>query len=118
MRVQEPHRRKYFQEYWIKNKLNILKQRIIYRKKYRKILINLMGGRCVICKFSNFRALQVDHINGGGNKEINSLGRSKYIYTLFRQYHENKKQFFKKYQLLCANCNWIKRYNNKEFKQD
>ena len=72
-----------------------------YRRKQRLAAIAILGGVCKKCGFSDVRALQIDHINGGGVKELKKVIRSVL----------NKEN---KYQLLCANCNWIKRVLNKE----
>jgi hypothetical protein len=54
---------------------------------------------------------QVDHINGGGNKEKGNITRTYWLVVL-----EEIPKYPNKYQLLCANCNWIKKYENKEDK--
>ena len=78
------------------------------QRAVRTAALELLGGVCRRCGFSDVRALQIDHKFGGGSKE-----RKKYnghidirvsLATLW------------KYQLLCANCNWIKRYENNEVK--
>lgn len=81
-------------------------QRERYARKRREIL-EFLGGICVHCGFSDSRALQVDHIEGGGNKERKEVaprsggpGAS----TLWNLVHASPE----KYQLLCANCNMIK----------
>jgi hypothetical protein len=66
----------------------------------------LLGNMCKRCKIKDKRVLQVDHVKGGGTKErkkVNSLKLYKKII--------NKE---KGYQLLCANCNWIKKFNRRE----
>lgn len=73
-------------------------------------LYELMGGVCCRCGFSDHRALQIDHINGGGCTELKSLDRKKYIKIVSDSFLSGEK----KYQLLCANCNWIKRFENGE----
>jgi len=45
------------------------KQRRQWHHKVRFQIIDLLGGKCVVCGFSDWRALQVDHIKGGGYKE-------------------------------------------------
>ena len=65
------------------------------------------GGRCIRCGFSDWRALQFDHIDGNGRtdrKGVSSIAYMKRILTDSDGY----------YQLLCANCNTIKRYEDKE----
>lgn len=56
------------------------------------------------------RCLQIDHIYGGGNKEVKELSYS----TRLLKYLEDMTGM---YQLLCANCNWIKRHENNETKR-
>ena len=77
----------------------------------RNKLIDKMGGKCVKCSFSDIRALHVDHIHGGGNKERQRLG-PRYWKKVLESVNNNEE----KYQLLCANCNSIKRYENNELK--
>lgn len=70
-----------------------------------------MGNKCCQCKFADKRCLQIDHVNGNG--KIDKTRTSNRL-----QYLKHVKQSFlnkeNKYQLLCANCNWIKRHTNKE----
>lgn len=65
-----------------------------------------LGGKCVRCGFSDSRALQLDHINGGGLRDKRSTA------TRYRQILSGKS--VGEFQLLCANCNWIKRAENGE----
>lgn len=86
-----------------------------YCLKLRNITLEALGGKCVRCGFNDPRALQIDHINGGGSKERKKIkpsasGFNKIVLKSFLA-GENK------YQLLCANCNWIKRVENKEHKK-
>lgn len=86
------------------------------KKKFesKKLLYEKMGGVCVKCGFSDYRALQIDHINGGGNKEIKFLRATKKHGFYHKIVLESHLKNEKKYQLLCANCNWIKRFENNE----
>ncbi|MEK7178047.1 MAG: hypothetical protein AAB721_00070, partial [Patescibacteria group bacterium] len=59
---------------------------------------------------SDYRALQIDHILGNGSKERKKNNTTKI-------YHKIVNKQTKGYQLLCANCNWIKRYTNKEYRK-
>lgn len=83
-----------------------------YIEFIRLQIMDILGGReCIKCGFSDKRALQFDHINGGGIKELRQMSPPKmYLYYL-----NNPNIAKKKLQLLCANCNWIKRHENKEF---
>ena len=78
------------------------------RTEMRKSVISKLGNVCVICGFSDYRALQIDHINGGGSKHRKSFSSN--ISFLRDVLKDNGT----KYQLLCANCNWIKRFQNNE----
>ena len=103
------YQRKY-QKIWGKNNKE---KRLFWSKririKKRQEFLQKMGGKCVKCGFSDWRALQVDHINGGGGKEIKTIGSS---YP--RYYKKILADKDGKYQLLCANCNWIKKDENNE----
>lgn len=76
---------------------------INYRYK-RKQLIEKLGGCCVRCGFDDWRALQVDHKTGNGSL-TRAKGRLHYLIPLLKTGD---------IQLLCANCNQIKRYENGE----
>lgn len=94
-----------------------------YRRKHREVLrlrltkyiqskktlvITLLGSKCIRCGFDDVRALQIDHINGGGSKEVAIFSRSTYLNRVIKSIKEKEG----KYQLLCANCNWIKKSEN------
>lgn len=80
-------------------------------KEIRKKLFEILGSSCVKCGFSDIKALQIDHINGGGSQDRIKHGSRIYIY---RFYVENPEKAKQELQILCANCNWIKRTENKE----
>lgn len=73
-----------------------------------------LGGRCRRCGFKDPRALQIDHVDGHGVAEIvyhqERAGKVAYYKKVIRSIAMGEK----KYQLLCANCNWIKRWENGE----
>jgi hypothetical protein len=73
--------------------------------KTRRALLLLLGGKCK-CGFTDERALQIDHRNGGGMHEIRSMG--------WRAYYAKVSADPTNYQILCANCNWIKRHEKNE----
>lgn len=100
--VQERTRNKYRKEIGER-------QRIWYLKLKEEVFV-ILGNKCVRCGFTDRRALQVDHVNGGGHQEIKNLSAQQRYFNVLRstKLKENK------YQLLCANCNWIKRCENKK----
>ena len=100
------HRRRKRPEFLLRRNRN--KRKCLQR--WRQKVIDKYGGKCMRCSFSDMRALQIDHINGGGKWE--------------RERNRNPLKYWRmvlqdtsgKYQLLCANCNWIKRSEQQEYK--
>ncbi|MDE2095668.1 MAG: hypothetical protein KGL39_00295 [Patescibacteria group bacterium] len=90
---------------------NWKKRRAESRKQIRLTLITLLGGKCCRCGFDDIRALCIDHINGQGGKE--RKGR-KNLYAYYRAILTRNGEGC---QILCANCNAIKRIENKEFRK-
>jgi hypothetical protein len=70
-----------------------------------KAIFLVFGNKCGKCGFDNPLALQIDHINGGGGKEKRNGNRWYYKKILAEITSGNPRR----YQLLCANCNWIKK---------
>lgn len=95
--------------HWQKNKVRLNKTRNEFRRKLRQQAIQLLGGKCVQCGFSDFRGLAIDHIHGGGTKEARHVGTRKICHIIVTR---PKEEWQDKYQCLCANCNWIKAYEN------
>lgn len=130
------YHKEYDKEYYSKNRETLLtfqkkyylahkKERLEYAKKYRlehenksnahyhkrrDQVFNILGRKCKKCGFDDIRALQVDHIDGGGCKEIRESG---HVY-MYNKIINSPKEAHKYYQVLCANCNSIKRVVNKE----
>jgi hypothetical protein len=85
-----------------------------YVRSIRQRAIAHFGGRCLRCGFADARALQLDHVNGGGSKEIGpGYWKVGYVTYHLRAIADTTG----KYQLLCANCNWIKRYERGEHRE-
>lgn len=81
------------------------------RLAHRKWILDLMGGKCVRCPFNDYRALQIDHVHGGGGLEEKTVGKGiKYLRHVARSFTGNEGR----YQILCANCNVIKKFENNE----
>lgn len=108
-------RREYFRAYARKRDFTKLKDgtRIRNQKwsaQLRIKVIEKLGGKCKKCGFDDFRALQIDHVKDDGYIERNLItSRVTYLNKVLNDQTG-------KYQLLCANCNWIKRYNHNELK--
>lgn len=82
-------------------------------ERWREHVMQLLGGaHCCRCGFSDMRALQIDHIHGDGRLELELGGRMLWLNRVWVRTHSEELQ--KRYQVLCANCNWIKRDENGE----
>src|SRR5271157_5457557 len=71
------------------------------------------GNKCNHCGLRDIRVLQLDHINRDLRKTSRWKRGGKGLYAALRRGEFSMEDF----QLLCANCNWIKRYENKEITQ-
>lgn len=86
------------------------KSYITTRDKIRYQALQKLCGepvKCCKCGFSDFRALAIDHINNDGAEERKSGLRSNNLCRYILKLSDEKAR--KRYQVLCANCNWIKR---------
>ena len=104
------HREEILNSDWYKEGLKTKKTTMRYRE-LRKELITILGSKCIKCGFSDIRALQIDHVNSGGRKEAKNFSSPWLMYTSILK---KIKSGSKDYQLLCANCNWIKKCTNHE----
>ena len=112
-------RQDYFKRYELKNK----EKRSAYRSNYyfsrnkllRDMVLDKLGKVCCRCGFSDIRALQIDHIHSDGCSERKRYGNSSW--TNYKNILASIKNGEKRHQILCANCNWIKRYEKHEFRR-
>ena len=94
------------------------RRRALYTQSLRSKILVLLDGQCTNPYnlnhgdfLENLDCLCIDHIDGGGTKERkNSKSYDQYLKMIL----EKIKFGSKDYQLLCANCNQIKRKKNKE----
>ena len=103
--------RKRKKEYYQSHREQATAQVRQWRAKLRSEVIEFLGGKCTKCGFDDPRALQIDHIHGGGHRDYRS---HKNQYDFYKVILEKRRSDL---QLLCANCNWIKRHDNKEHGQ-
>lgn len=98
-------------EYHIRN-LEYDRHMASLRDQTRRLRVLLiLGDKCVRCGYADRRALQIDHIDGTGHKERRA-GGGKYSGDLYRRVLSGNT---KNLQILCANCNYIKRRENGEW---
>lgn len=80
------------------------------RAKVRKEIFKILGDSCKKCGYrENRSALCVDHVNGGGCKEARKRGGS-YMTHILKKIKSGSEE----YQILCCNCNQIKKEENNE----
>jgi hypothetical protein len=63
---------------------------------------------CQRCGFADCRALSVDHINGGGKQHLKEIGIKFHRWIIKNNYPDG-------FQILCMNCQFIKRDENQEY---
>lgn len=78
-----------------------------YMRELRAKAVAALGGHCCRCGFTDLRALQIDHPNGGGRVDRQLVGAGTIFLSRVIANPDH-------YQLLCANCNWIKKFEDKE----
>lgn len=80
-------------------------------RNVRISLLRILGNECVLCGYNtNDLALQIDHINGNGSDERRIHGNT----MMYKKYICNPELAKSKLQILCANCNQIKKIMNRE----
>jgi len=87
-------------------------KRNLYNELRRQVL-DCYGNVCGRCGFDDVRALQIDHV--AGRSADDNFSRN--VYRFYRAIiNVTKRRGFppKRYQCLCANCNWIKKVENDE----
>jgi hypothetical protein len=106
--------RKYYKDINIRNNHNIIQKRI--RDRVRKEILELLGSKCSnpynlkhLDWCNDLSILQIDHINGCGAIQRRKECGSYYLIVL-----DKIKNGSKDYQLLCPNCNWLKKIKNNE----
>jgi len=105
-------RKQYQSDY---NKRSEIKQARTDRNLETKLLLfSYLGGKCVKCGYDDHRALQLDHIKGNGSKTRKESGLHKNRIKYYNYLLQNPSYTLEEIQLLCANCNWVKRYENNE----
>ena len=87
-----------------------------HRKKLKMDVLSYYSQkeiRCVHCGIKNVNILTIDHIEGGGLKHLKTIGGSgARFYRWLR-----KNNYPVGFQVLCHNCQWIKRRDNNENRQ-
>ena len=87
------------------------------QKLKSEILLRYGNGKCacVKCGFDNILALSIDHINGNGaeHRKSNPKVHGGHLFYSWLK----KGNYPEGYQTLCMNCQWIKKWENNEFRK-
>lgn len=84
-------------------------------RKRRDYLHDVLGRKCAKCGFDDDRILQIDHVMGDGRRERKAAKDYNWMVRNICEMSKVDGNMFKaRYQLLCPNCNWIKRIENNE----
>ena len=81
----------------------------LQRQRIKKKILTLLGNKCVKCGYNGV-ALQVDHINGRGKREIMKYRLKQNALVYWNHILKKIESGSKDYQLLCANHNIEKYY--------
>ena len=114
------HGRKVTSGFWNGKCRHNVTGQLKHRKNARRDLVELLGGKCVICKEDDPEMLQIDHIYDDGYADRRRFGKRWYgegpepvslgnIYCYYLAHPDEAKQ---KLQVLCANHNWKKNSRN------
>lgn len=83
-------------------RLNFNARQLSKYHEHRKRVISHYGGKCVCCGELEQLFLEIDHVQGGGNKDRKSKVLA--VWLVKHNYPEG-------FQILCANCNKGKERN-------
>jgi len=67
--------------------------------------------KCSKCNKTNITYLTIDHIKGGGKQHCKTVGYGKNFYLWLK-----RNNYPNGFQVLCMNCQWVKKIENKECK--
>ena len=91
-------------KYRLENPVKHAVQSVEAKRRLRARLYVIYGERCVLCGFTDKRALTLDHVLKNGASERKQLGeRGVYRRAL-------NPEFFNEYRILCMNCQFIARH--------
>jgi hypothetical protein len=78
-----------------------------WARRLRLTALRAYGATCVCCGETEIGFLTIDHINGGGTKHRNQLGRGVATFHLWLRRNGYPPGF----QVLCYNCNCARAFN-------
>lgn len=100
---------------WKENRIQLKREVLLhYSPKVNLVLEPTSQPFCVRCGFSDLRALSLDHIIAIGGRQKHELYGTKRGTEFYRWLRTNG--YPEGLQVLCMNCQYIKRYENMEWK--
>src|SRR6266850_5994945 len=102
-------------QWYLNNKERVKENSNRVRKELRDAIFLKLGNKCTVCGIDDRRCLQIDHVKGNGSKDRLAVGHGrgstrKYLRDILADETGS-------FQILCANHNWIKRFDNGEIKE-
>lgn len=88
-------------------KQDSVKSRAGRGRRYFQLILNTYGSQCACCGETELAFLSLDHINNDGaqhRKARGPQGACIYLDVIREGYPKDR------YQILCMNCNWARRY--------
>ena len=118
----DPVKEKSYQAKYRKfNRSNNMEYLREYRRNNRNQIFDMMGNKCVCCGENDPIYFHIDHVKNDGHIDRPILEKKDKITSNFRKGKTYVKPFYltikqylatpKRYQILCANCNWAKHKN-------
>lgn len=90
--------RQWHRNYYLENKKAILLSKKGYYKELRNRAFIKLGGKCIYCGCTDYDALEINHINGGGNKESKTRTTKDLLYDIIKDRRNDL-------ELACRVCN-------------
>jgi len=87
-----------------------------YVSRLRREVLELLGNKCQQCGYSGL-ALQIDHVNNDGSSERKKFRSPNATFLNYVLRKIKTGSGSKNYQLLCANCNYIKELKRRGHQQ-
>ena len=101
---------KYMRTWNANNRDKVSKNKRLSIQRAKTRAFEVMGNKCNRCGITDWRVLQIDHVFADRRADKHLIGHN--ICHYYKKVIDPVN--VGRYQLLCANCNWIKRVENKE----
>ncbi len=115
----ESHKEKHLESKRRWTNQNYAKKRLLIREKWsawtrghKDAAYRKLGGKCSVCSESRTPVLSIDHVHGDGALHRSTMNRNrKKLYDSILEDTQGR------FQILCMNCQWMKRHEQQEYKK-